>query len=342
MRAKDAARLSAVRLLLAAMKQKEVDERIELADADVLARHREDAQAAPRLDRAVREGGAPGPGRRGEIRDRRALGLPAAAAGRCRSRRRRSPPPWRRPAPSGVKDMGKVMALLKPQARRPRRHGQGLRPRQGQARRISQRLPGARRGDGRGTVFGAAAPMPQARARGLHCKPGLPPRTAVIPESFKQDLLNRIDIVEVVDRYVQLKKGGRQLLGAVPVPQREDAVFHGEPGEAVLPLLRLRDARQRHRLSHGLRRHGLRRRDQGACGVRRHAGARLGSRARRRRRSRKSTRAALRHCSKGDGVLPRTSSRKRRRPSSTSRAAASPERSRHASASAMRRTTGRR
>ena len=36
MRAKDAARLSAIRLLLAAMKQKEVDERIELADADVL------------------------------------------------------------------------------------------------------------------------------------------------------------------------------------------------------------------------------------------------------------------------------------------------------------------
>jgi uncharacterized protein YqeY len=37
MRAKDTARLGAVRLLLAAMKQKEVDERVELADADVLA-----------------------------------------------------------------------------------------------------------------------------------------------------------------------------------------------------------------------------------------------------------------------------------------------------------------
>ncbi len=36
MRARDSARLSAVRLLLAAMKQKEVDERIALADADVL------------------------------------------------------------------------------------------------------------------------------------------------------------------------------------------------------------------------------------------------------------------------------------------------------------------
>ena len=37
MRAKDSARLSTVRLLLAAMKQKEVDERVELTDADVLA-----------------------------------------------------------------------------------------------------------------------------------------------------------------------------------------------------------------------------------------------------------------------------------------------------------------
>jgi uncharacterized protein len=36
MRAKDSARLSAVRLLLAAMKQKEVDERVELDDAAVL------------------------------------------------------------------------------------------------------------------------------------------------------------------------------------------------------------------------------------------------------------------------------------------------------------------
>lgn len=36
MRAKEAARLSAIRLLLAAMKQREVDERIELTDADVL------------------------------------------------------------------------------------------------------------------------------------------------------------------------------------------------------------------------------------------------------------------------------------------------------------------
>jgi DNA primase len=42
----------------------------------------------------------------------------------------------------------------------------------------------------------------------------------MIPESFKQDLLNRLDIVDVVSRYVQLKKGGANYLGLCP--------FHGE------------------------------------------------------------------------------------------------------------------
>jgi uncharacterized protein YqeY len=37
MRAREAARLSTIRLLLAAIKQKEVDERVHLADADVVA-----------------------------------------------------------------------------------------------------------------------------------------------------------------------------------------------------------------------------------------------------------------------------------------------------------------
>ena len=37
MRAKDSVRLGAIRLLLAAIKQREVDERVELSDADVIA-----------------------------------------------------------------------------------------------------------------------------------------------------------------------------------------------------------------------------------------------------------------------------------------------------------------
>ena len=65
MRAKDSARLSTIRMLLAAVKQKEVDERIELDDAavigvvDKLIKQRKDAQAqyaqAGRSDLADKE-----------------------------------------------------------------------------------------------------------------------------------------------------------------------------------------------------------------------------------------------------------------------------------------------
>jgi DNA primase len=51
----------------------------------------------------------------------------------------------------------------------------------------------------------------------------------LIPDSFKQDLLNRVDIVEVVGRYVRLKKGGANFMGLCP--------FHGEktPSFTVSP-----------------------------------------------------------------------------------------------------------
>jgi uncharacterized protein YqeY len=65
MRAKDVARLSTIRMLLAAVKQREVDERKELADAEVLAvidkmiKQRRDSisqfQAGNRLDLAEKE-----------------------------------------------------------------------------------------------------------------------------------------------------------------------------------------------------------------------------------------------------------------------------------------------
>ena len=53
LRARETARLSALRLLLAAVKQREVDERKTLSDAEVDRGDREDAQATARLDRAV-------------------------------------------------------------------------------------------------------------------------------------------------------------------------------------------------------------------------------------------------------------------------------------------------
>jgi uncharacterized protein YqeY len=113
MRAKDGARLSTVRLALAAMKQKEVDERVELTDADVLAilekmiKQRRESIAqfekAARKDLADKE--------KAEIEVLSAY-LPqkmsdaelAAAIGAAVSET----------GASGIKDMGKVMALLKP------------------------------------------------------------------------------------------------------------------------------------------------------------------------------------------------------------------------------------
>ena len=113
MRAKDAARLSAVRLLLAALKQKEVDERVELADADVVGvvekmiKQRRESIAqfekGARADLAAVEKFEIGvleaylPQRLGEAEIAQALDAAMKESGAA-----------------GVKDMGKVMALLKP------------------------------------------------------------------------------------------------------------------------------------------------------------------------------------------------------------------------------------
>ena len=113
MRAKDPARLSAVRLLLAAMKQKEVDERVELADADVLGiidkmvKQRRESIAqyekAARADLVAVEKfeievlSAYLPQQMGDAEVAQAIAAAVAESGA-----------------SGVKDMGKVMALLKP------------------------------------------------------------------------------------------------------------------------------------------------------------------------------------------------------------------------------------
>ena len=113
MRAKDASRLAAVRLLLAALKQKEVDERIELADADVLGviekmvKQRRESIAqyekASRRDLADQENYEIGvlqaylPRQMSDAEVAQAVSTAVADAGA-----------------GSVKDMGKVMALLKP------------------------------------------------------------------------------------------------------------------------------------------------------------------------------------------------------------------------------------
>jgi len=51
----------------------------------------------------------------------------------------------------------------------------------------------------------------------------------LIPESFIQDLLARVDVVDVVGRYVQLRKGGANLLGLCPFHNEKSPSFTVSP-----------------------------------------------------------------------------------------------------------------
>lgn len=113
MRAKDAARLSTIRMLLAAIKQREVDERIELTDADVLSiidrmiKQRRDSitqfEAGKREDLAAIE--------RAEV-DLLAAYMPARLADAEIDALIADA--IASTGASGIAGMGKVMALLKP------------------------------------------------------------------------------------------------------------------------------------------------------------------------------------------------------------------------------------
>ena len=112
MRARDSARLSAIRLILAAIKQREVDERIELGDPEVLSvlekmikqrresivqfekAARTDLADAEKFELALLSGYLPQ--QLGEAEIQREINSVIAQVGA-----------------SGVKDMGKVMAALK-------------------------------------------------------------------------------------------------------------------------------------------------------------------------------------------------------------------------------------
>jgi DNA primase len=53
----------------------------------------------------------------------------------------------------------------------------------------------------------------------------------VIPQSFLDDLISRVDIVEVVGRHVQLKKGGANLMGLCPFHAEKSPSFSVSPAK---------------------------------------------------------------------------------------------------------------
>ena len=113
MRAREPARLSAIRLILAAIKQKEVDERVELTDADVVSilekmikqrresitqfesAGRTDLADAEKFELGILSAYLPQQASASEVEQELARAVAESGA-------------------NGIKDMGKVMALLKP------------------------------------------------------------------------------------------------------------------------------------------------------------------------------------------------------------------------------------
>jgi len=62
----------------------------------------------------------------------------------------------------------------------------------------------------------------------------------LIPQTFIDDLLDRVDIVDVVNSRVQLKKAGKNYKACCPFHEEKNPLIYRCPGQTVLLLLWLR------------------------------------------------------------------------------------------------------
>ena len=257
MRASEKERLSTIRMLQAAIKQREVDERITLDDAQVLAiiekmvKQRKESivqfEAGGRPDLADKE-----KSEIAQLQDYLPAQLCDAEIDALIKEAIAST------GAASVKDMGKVMGVVKAQGGRACRHGRGERPHQGCPRRLSRVFGGcARNALGRGPpaaeleVLRGFFSAPRGAAGNLRTRlpasrrsPSRDPEAANwpralatapphphyrlrqhgprIPQHFIDELVARTDIIEVIGSRVQLKTRRPGIQGLLPVPRRED------------------------------------------------------------------------------------------------------------------------
>ena len=62
---------------------------------------------------------------------------------------------------------------------------------------------------------------------------------ALFPQTFLDDLRLQANIVQVIQEYVPLKRAGRRYKGLCPFHSEKTPSFHVDPGQGLLPLLRL-------------------------------------------------------------------------------------------------------
>jgi DNA primase len=78
-----------------------------------------------------------------------------------------------------------------------------------------------------------------------------------IPQTFIQELLTRADVVEIVGRYVQLKKGGANFMGLCPFHGEKSPSFSVSPAKQFYHCFGCGKKWQRHQLFDGPRGHDI-------------------------------------------------------------------------------------